>query len=90
MPSFDIVSKTDLAEFDNAIANMQREMSQRYDFKGADCRIERSELEVMLNADDDLKLRQMHELLKGNLTQTMTQTQTHSLSVNKPSFHAIS
>lgn len=67
MPSFDIVSKTDLAEVDNAIANMQREMSQRYDFKGADCRIERSELEVMLHADDDLKLRQMHELLKGHL-----------------------
>ena len=67
MPSFDIVSKTDLPEVDNAIANMQREMSQRYDFKGADCRIERSELEIMLHADDDLKLRQMHELLKGHL-----------------------
>ncbi|MGI9381647.1 MAG: YajQ family cyclic di-GMP-binding protein [Methyloligellaceae bacterium] len=67
MPSFDIVSKTDLAEVDNAISNMQRELAQRYDFKGADCRIERNELEVTLNADDDLKLRQMHELLKGHL-----------------------
>ena len=34
MPSFDIVSKTDLAEVDNALQNMGREISQRYDFKG--------------------------------------------------------
>ena len=33
MPSFDIVSKTDLAEVDNALNNMSREMDQRYDFK---------------------------------------------------------
>ena len=43
MPSFDIVSKTDLAEIDNALANMMREMSQRYDFKGSQSRIERKE-----------------------------------------------
>ncbi len=67
MPSFDIVSKTDLAEVDNALANMQREMSQRFDFKGADCRLERNGLELAIHADDDLKLRQMHELLKGHL-----------------------
>ena len=38
MPSFDIVSKTDLNEVANAIANMEREMEQRYDFKGSNCR----------------------------------------------------
>jgi cyclic-di-GMP-binding protein len=67
MPSFDIVSKTDLAEIDNALANMMREMSQRYDFKGSQSRIERKESELTLNADDDLKLKQMHELLQGHL-----------------------
>ena len=41
MPSFDVVSKTDLAEVDNALANMSREMSQRYDFKGSQSRVER-------------------------------------------------
>lgn len=82
MPSFDIVSKTDLAEVDNAIANMQREMSQRYDFKGADCRIERSELDVALHADDDLKLRQMHELLKGHLTRR--KVDAHALEFLEP------
>jgi hypothetical protein len=67
MPSFDIVSKTDLAEIDNALANMIREMSQRYDFKGSQSRIERKEQEITINADDDLKLKQMHELLQGHL-----------------------
>ncbi len=68
MPSFDIVSKTDLSEVANAIANMVREMEQRYDFKGANCRIEQSDAEITLHADDDLKLRQMHEMLQGHLT----------------------
>ena len=68
MPSFDIVSKTDLAEVDNAVANMVREIEQRYDFKGSHCTIERAEQVLTVAADDDLKLRQMHELLKGHLT----------------------
>jgi cyclic-di-GMP-binding protein len=67
VPSFDIVSKTDLAEIDNALANMAREMSQRYDFKGSQSRIERKEAEITINADDELKLKQMHELLQGHL-----------------------
>ena len=67
MPSFDIVSKTDLAEVDNAIANMTREMSQRYDFKNSMSKVERNGAEITLNADDDLKLKQMHELLQGHL-----------------------
>ena len=67
MPSFDVVSKTDLAEVDNALANMTREMSQRYDFKNSIAKIERKEAELTINADDDLKLKQMHELLQGHL-----------------------
>lgn len=66
MPSFDIVSKTDLAEVDNALANMTREMSQRYDFKNSTSRIKRNGAEITLNADDELKLKQMHELLQGH------------------------
>ena len=67
MPSFDIVSKIDLAEVDNALANMTREMSQRYDFKNSAARVERNGAEIVLHADDDLKLKQMHELLQGHL-----------------------
>jgi uncharacterized protein YajQ (UPF0234 family) len=67
MPSFDIVSKTDLSEVDNALANMTREMSQRYDFKNSKAKIARNEAEITIDADDDLKLKQMHELLQGHL-----------------------
>lgn len=67
MPSFDIVSKTDLAEVDNALQNLQREIGQRYDFKGSKCTIERKECELTILADDEPKLRQMHELLQGHL-----------------------
>lgn len=67
MPSFDIVAKTDLAEVDNAVQNMVREIGTRYDFKGSKCRIERKDELLILNADDDLKLKQMHELLQGHM-----------------------
>ena len=67
MPSFDIVSKTDLSEVENALQNMMREMAQRYDFKGSKCEISRKDHEITILADDDLKLRQMHELLQGHL-----------------------
>jgi uncharacterized protein YajQ (UPF0234 family) len=68
MPSFDIVSKTDLAEIDNALQGMMREIGTRFDFKGSKCTIERKDATLTINADDDLKLRQMHELLKGYVT----------------------
>jgi cyclic-di-GMP-binding protein len=68
VPSFDIVSRIDLAEVDNAVAGITREIATRFDFKGSKCTIERKEGELALVADDDLKLKQMHELLKVHLT----------------------
>lgn len=67
MPSFDIVSQTDLAEVDNALQNLAREITQRYDFKASKSRVERKDNELTIHADDDLKLKQMHELLQGHL-----------------------
>ena len=68
MPSFDIVSRIDLAEVDNAIAGINREIATRFDFKGSKCTIARNEGEIALVADDELKLKQVHELLKVHLT----------------------
>ncbi len=68
MPSFDIVSETDLNEVDNAVTGMVREIGQRYDFKGSKCTIERKDAVLTIIADDDMKLRQMHELLSTYLT----------------------
>jgi uncharacterized protein YajQ (UPF0234 family) len=68
MPSFDIVSRLDLAEVDNAIAGIDREITTRFDFKGSKCTVKRDEGAITLMADDDLKLKQLHELLKVHLT----------------------
>lgn len=68
MPSFDIVSRVDLAEVDNAVAGITREIATRFDFKGSKCTIERKEGALSVLADDELKLKQMHELLKVHMT----------------------
>src|SRR5260370_38290968 len=68
MPSFDVVSKLALAEVDNGLAGMSREIATRFDFKGSNCSIKREEGSMTVLADDDLKLKQMHELLKTHLT----------------------
>ena len=68
MPSFDIVSKTDLSEVDNALRNIEREIATRFDFKGSQCKIERLEGTLTILADDPPKMKQMHELLKAHLT----------------------
>jgi cyclic-di-GMP-binding protein len=68
MPSFDIVSRVDLAEVDNALAGIAREIGARYDFKDSKSSVTRQEGAIVIVADDDLKLKQMHELLKVHMT----------------------
>lgn len=65
MPSFDITSKTDLAEVDNAVDGVMREIGTRYDFKGSISKVERKENSLEIHADDALKLKQVEELVKG-------------------------
>jgi len=67
MPSFDIVSEANLSEVDNALQNVMREISTRYDFKGSKSTVEHKDGVITIFADDDLKLKQMHEILRGNL-----------------------
>ena len=63
MPSFDIVSRVDFQEIDNAIANALREITNRYDFKGSNTTLERSEKVITIVTDDDLKLSQVNDIL---------------------------
>ncbi len=67
MPSFDVVSKTDLNEVDNALRNIEREIATRFDFKNSKSRIERLEAVLTVHADDQTKLKQLHELLKAHM-----------------------
>ena len=67
MPSFDVISKINYQEFDNALANCLREIGNRYDFKGLHITIERKEKNVTTLAPDELKLKQVNELLQTHL-----------------------
>ncbi len=69
MPSFDITSKIDLQEVDNAVNQARKEVAQRYDFKGSKAAIEfnRGENKLTLVADDEFKMRALWELLEGRL-----------------------
>jgi len=67
MPSFDVISKINYQEFDNAVANCLREIGNRYDFKGLHISIERKEKAITTLAPDDLKLKQVNELMQTHL-----------------------
>ena len=67
MPSFDIVSEVEFSEVDNALQNLAREIAVRYDFKGSKSTAEHKDGVITVFADDDLKLKQMHEILRSNL-----------------------
>ena len=67
MPTFDVVSRTDLMEVDNAINGVMRETKQRFDLVGSKCDVERAENTVTMKADDTMKLRQLEDLLRKYL-----------------------
>jgi cyclic-di-GMP-binding protein len=63
MPSFDVVSRLDFQEIDNAISNILREISTRYDFKGSETSVLRKDNDLTVVTDDELKLSQVHDLI---------------------------
>lgn len=67
MPSFDIVSKVDLQEVDNAINQAIKEIAQRYDFKGTtnELNLEKDHLTIL--AADEYKLEAIKDILIGKL-----------------------
>jgi cyclic-di-GMP-binding protein len=67
MPSFDVVCKPNLVELRNAIDQANKEISNRFDFKGSDARFELKELELTAYADDEFKLGQVRDVLMGKL-----------------------
>ena len=67
MPSFDVISKINHQEFDNALSNCLREISNRFDFKGLQISIDRKDKLITTIAPDELKLKQVNELLQTHL-----------------------
>ncbi|MFZ1713309.1 MAG: YajQ family cyclic di-GMP-binding protein [Nitrosomonas sp.] len=68
MPSFDIVSEVDKQEIRNAVDQINKEVSTRFDFKGSDARVEQTDYELFIYADDEFKLSQVMDILIAKFT----------------------
>jgi cyclic-di-GMP-binding protein len=67
MPSFDVVSKVDVQEVDNAVNQVKKELSNRYDFRGSKSSVEFDREVITIFADDSMKLQAITELLNQKI-----------------------
>jgi len=65
--SFDIVSQVDNAEVTNALNQTNKEVRQRFDFKGSTANVAFEKTELVLTAEDETKLRNMNDILQQKL-----------------------
>ena len=65
--SFDIVSKVDMAEVKNAVNQAQKELENRYDFRGSSAKIEFDDKEISLTADDEFRMDQLKDIVFSKL-----------------------
>lgn len=87
MPSFDIVVTTDLQEVDNAINQAQKELAQRYDFKGSKSKIEwDKKKEISLIGDDDYKLKAVFDVLQSKLIKRGISPKNLTVGSTEPAF----
>jgi hypothetical protein len=65
MPSFDVVSRVDMQEMDNAINQVKKEISTRFDFRGSKTQIDldRKDGKITLLTEDEMKLRAIKDML---------------------------
>lgn len=68
MPSFDIVSEVDKHELMNAVDQMNREISNRFDFKGSDAKIALKDFDMNFEAESDFQLKQMRDIMVNKLS----------------------
>ena len=67
MPSFDVVSKVDLHELDNAVDQAKREVSQRYDFKGTETKIDRNDEGITLTSNSEGRLEGAKDVIESKV-----------------------
>lgn len=84
MPSFDIVSKVDMQEVDNAVNQTRKEVEQRYDFKGTHNEIRLEGESLVLLGADDFKLEAMVEILKGKFSRRGVSTRNLDFGRKEP------
>jgi len=84
MPSFDIVSKVDMQEIDNAVNQVRKEIEQRYDFKGTSNEINLEKESLVILAADDYKLQAVIDVLKGKLVRRNVSTKCLDFGAKEP------
>ena len=67
MPSFDIVSEVEKHELTNAVDQTNREIGNRFDFRGTDAKVEQSDKILTIHADSDFQLDQLQDILRMKL-----------------------
>ena len=68
MPSFDVVSEVDSHELTNAVDQMNREVTNRFDFKGSDAKVILKEFDMNFEAQSDFQLKQMRDIMVNKLS----------------------
>src|SRR5436190_6722726 len=82
--SFDIVSKTDTQEVSNAVQQAQKELAQRFDFKGSKSSIELTAEEIVLVSDDEGKLRSVRDIVETKLVKRGVSLKAMDYSTPEP------
>ena len=67
MPSFDVLCEANQVEIRNAFDQANKEITNRFDFKGSDARLELADKQLTAFADDDFKLSQVKDVLLAKL-----------------------
>lgn len=87
MPSFDVVSKVDMQEVDNAVNQTRKEIEQRFDFKGTHNEIEQEKDALVIFAADDYKLAAVIDVLKGKLVRRGVSPKCLDFGKKEPASH---
>src|SRR5436189_197289 len=84
--SFDVTTDVDMQEVDNAVNQAQKEIAQRYDFKGAAVSIElkRADAEILLSADSDFRMKALFDVLQAKLIKRGISPKNLDIGETKP------
>lgn len=65
--SFDIVSRVDVQEIDNALNQVMKEIRNRFDFKGSKSSVDYSDGKIVINSDDEFKLKSVIDIMESKM-----------------------
>lgn len=84
MPSFDIISKIDPQELDNALNQARKELKQRYDFKGTDASVELSDTTIVLKANSEGRVDAVWDVVTTKLVKRKVPLEAFTMGKQEP------